>query len=187
MPGYSCLASSLGSDDQRRPLAAGWPLRLGPGQDRSQNNPESPGDGREGEGTSLRLLLARPRAQWSRSPCAVGPAVARAAVQDLSAADSSTGAQHYKLSESSSKGSASSDKWADSASSTGGGLDGLDPTSSALWGIPHPATAALPSAQSEGAPRSRGPSSVASAEPGWEVLIGDKAKKRKGQAHSVAA
>ena len=44
--------------------------------------------------------------QRSRSPCAVGPAVARAAVQDLSAADSSTRAQHYKLSESSSKGSA---------------------------------------------------------------------------------
>ena len=109
-------------------------------------------------------------------------------MQDLSAAaDSSTGAQHYKLSESSSKGSASSDKWADSASSTGGGLDGLDPTLAALWGIPHPATAALPSAQSAGAPRSRGPSSVASAEPGWEVLIGDKAKKRKGQAPSVAA
>ena len=107
-------------------------------------------------------------------------------MQDLSAADSATGAQYYKLSESSSKGSASSDKWADSASSTGG-LEGLVPTLAALSANPHPPTAALPSAQLAGAPRSRGPSSVASAEPGWEVLIGDMAKKRKGRAHSVAA
>ena len=103
--------------------------------------------------------------QRSRSPCAVGPAAARLSPQAFPTTDPATGALCYKLSDTSSKSSASSDRWADSASSSGG-LEGLAPMTAALSASPHPPTAALPSAQPAEAPISRGPSSVASAEPG---------------------
>ena len=122
--------------------------------------------------------------QRSRSPCAVGPAAARLSPRVRPSTDPATGALCYKLSDASSKSSASSDKWADSASSSGG-LEGLAPMTAALSASPHPLTAALPSAQPAEAPLSRGPSSVASAEPGCEVLRGEKAKKRKGQTPSA--
>ena len=122
--------------------------------------------------------------QRSRSPCAVGPAAARLSPRARPITDPATGALCYKLSDASSKNSASSEKWADSASSSGG-FEGLAPTLAVLSANPHPPMAALPSAQPAEAPISRGPSSVASAEPGWEVVRGEKAKKRKGQTPSA--
>ena len=124
--------------------------------------------------------------QRSRSPCAVGPAAARLSPQALPTTDPVTGALCYKLSDTISKSSASSDRWADSASSLGG-HEGLEQTVAALSASPHPATAALPAALPAEAPLSRGPSSVASAEPGWEVVRGEKPKKRKGQTPSAVS
>ena len=122
--------------------------------------------------------------QRSRSPSAVGPAAARLSSRARPITDPATGALCYKLPDASSKSSASSERWADSASSSGG-LEGLAPTLAVLSANPHPPMAALPSAQPAEAPISRGPSSVASAEPAWEVVRGEKAKKRKGQTPSA--
>ena len=112
--------------------------------------------------------------QRSRSPSAAGPAAARPTPEAKPTKDPHTGALCYKMSDKSSKSSASSEKWGDLASSVG---DFASAGATLLRPLPAPKPApALPS---------RGPSSVASAESGWEVVQEGKGKKRKGPASSV--
>ena len=120
--------------------------------------------------------------QRSRSPSAAGPEAARPPPEAKPTKDPDTGALCYKLSDTSSKSSASSEKWGDFASSVGGAddrLEALEVLKKNLDAKP------LPDPQPAPAPPSRGPSSVASAESGWEIVQDGKDKKRKGPASSV--
>ena len=110
--------------------------------------------------------------QRSRSASAAGPAAARPIPEAKPTKDPHTGALCYKMSDTSSKSSASSEKWGDLTSSVG---DFASAGSSLLRPLPAPTPAP--------APPSRGP--AASAESGWEVVQEGKDKKRKGPASSV--